>query len=109
MALVPLDRLPEGVSIFIAERLMKNAPSGIRWLWAGVLPFIPAAVAEKLPGMLEPATALGIVTEGKLDTEKLRKFFSSAFGETGTLVVKGIVFNVEDGNAFVEILERLKE
>lgn len=104
--LVSADKVPLAVGVFIEEQLIPMATSFDKWLLAGAVPLVRARVADLLAS---PQAKLVMDDEGRVDTGKIKEFFASAFAKVEKLPVSGFVFGKSDADAFVQILERLKD
>lgn len=109
MSVISLSKLQNVIPEFVETRLMPTAPAGMKWLLAGATPLLLSRL-DLLDPYIATGKALGVVDEqNRLDIDKAGAFLRAAFDKVDRLPVAGIIFNREDGEALLGILDRYKD
>lgn len=95
---------------FIEQRLSNTAPPHIKWLLGGIA-YLFNVNFERIFKTYESILAsAGVITKQNetylIDTELLKNFLQACFKVQNRVEIKGFIFNIDDANAFIEMLEQ---
>ena len=95
---------------FIEQRLSNTAPPHIKWLLGGIAYLFNVNFERIFKAYAPILTSTGLIIKQNeaylVDTELLKNFLQACFKTQERVEVKGFIFNVDDANAFIEMLEQ---
>lgn len=117
MSKIGLDKVKNIGAIFLDERIIPaigDDNSLLKWGISGVAPLVLARSDTMLNSYIPTLQLLGIVDDSNhIDTEALKTFIDNAFDKQPTVRINimnvPFKFNIDDGKALLQIIDRFKE
>lgn len=110
MSVISLNKVQNVLPEFIDTRLAPTAPTWLKWVLGGGIPFILQQADNIINQYTPTLKLLGLVNEhNQLDIEATKSFMNAAFSKQEKVDYLNFIFDKQDGDALIGIMEKYRD